>query len=375
MSASGNRFRRWLLPGLAFKSVVIGGGYATGRELAEFFMPSGPWGGLAGMVLVMLLWSAVCVATFLFARMVSAADYRTFFRALLGRAWVLFELAYLALVIIVLAVFGAAAGELCHTMFGWPELVGGCLLVAVIATVVLAGHATVERMFKYMSLFLYLVYAAAAVLMLTTFGDRIAAQLTENRGLGEGWAMGGLTYAGYNIIGGVAILPMLRHLTSSRDAMVAGALAGPLAITPAILFFICMLAFYPQIGAEVLPSDFLLGRLDMPWFHLLFRIMILVALIETGVAMISSIEARGRVAWRERSGRDLTVGARVAGVLGVLLLAVFLADAIGLVAMIANGYRLLAYALLATYVVPLMTLGVWRLWSARRQPAMHAGRA
>ena len=39
-------FQRYLLPGLAFKAVVIGGGYATGRELAEFFLPSGPRGGL-----------------------------------------------------------------------------------------------------------------------------------------------------------------------------------------------------------------------------------------------------------------------------------------------------------------------------------------
>ena len=63
-----SRFQRFLLPGLAFKAVVIGGGYATGRELAEFFLPSGPWGGIAAMVLATVIWSAVCVATFLFAR-------------------------------------------------------------------------------------------------------------------------------------------------------------------------------------------------------------------------------------------------------------------------------------------------------------------
>ena len=37
-----SRFQRFVLPGLAFKAVVIGGGYATGRELAEFFLPAGP---------------------------------------------------------------------------------------------------------------------------------------------------------------------------------------------------------------------------------------------------------------------------------------------------------------------------------------------
>jgi uncharacterized membrane protein YkvI len=52
-------FQRTFLPGFAFKGVTIGGGYATGRELAEFFLPTGPWGGIFGMLLAMLLWSAI----------------------------------------------------------------------------------------------------------------------------------------------------------------------------------------------------------------------------------------------------------------------------------------------------------------------------
>ena len=39
----------------------------------------------------------------------------------------------------------------------------------------------------------------------------------------------------------------------------------------------------------------------------------------------------------------------------------FLADRFGLVALIANGYRALAYILLAVFVLPLLTVGVWRL--------------
>ena len=80
-------FQRFLLPGFAFKAVVIGGGYATGRELAEYFLPSGPWGGLAAILLSIILFSLVCALTFLFARAVGAQDYRTFFRQLLGPAW------------------------------------------------------------------------------------------------------------------------------------------------------------------------------------------------------------------------------------------------------------------------------------------------
>ena len=43
-------FRRYLLPGFVFEAAVIAGGYATGRELVEFFLPAGPWGGLLGML-------------------------------------------------------------------------------------------------------------------------------------------------------------------------------------------------------------------------------------------------------------------------------------------------------------------------------------
>jgi uncharacterized membrane protein YkvI len=67
-------FQRVFLPRFAFKAVVIGGGYATGRELAEFFLPSGPWGGLAGMLLAMSIWSLAWAMTFRFARSVAAQD-------------------------------------------------------------------------------------------------------------------------------------------------------------------------------------------------------------------------------------------------------------------------------------------------------------
>ena len=52
---------------------------------------------------------------------------------------------------------------------------------------------------------------------------------------------------------------------------VTGLIGGPLAMVPALLFFICMMAFYSQIGAEALPSDFMLQRLGQPLFHLIFH--------------------------------------------------------------------------------------------------------
>jgi uncharacterized membrane protein YkvI len=45
----------------------------------------------------------------------------------------------------------------------------------------------------------------------------------------------------------------------------------------------------------------------------------------------------------------------------------FIAGRFGLVSLIANGYRALAYVLLGTYILPLVTIGVWKLWRSRDQ--------
>lgn len=359
-AAGSSWFQRFLLPGFAMKAVIIGGGYATGRELAEYFLPAGPWGGLAGMILAMLIWSIVAATAFAYARAVGALDYRAFFANLLGPAWIAFEGAYILFVVLILAVFGASAGAIGAAMFGWPVFVGTVALAAAILATVALGNSAVEGVFKYVSFLLYAVYAFFLALSLWRFGDRIGAGFATPAPW-SGWASGGLTYASYNIIGAVVILPVLRHLTSTRDAVIAGAIAGPLAMAPAILFFTCMIAFYPGIGAETLPSDFLLRQLDVPIFHWAFQMMIFAALLESGAGAVHAINERVAGVVRRRRGVELGARSRAAIAGALLLVCMFVADRVGLIALIASGYRLLAWLFLAVFVLPLMTIGLARL--------------
>ena len=350
-------FQRFLLPGLAFKAVVIGGGYATGRELTEFFIGSGPRGGLQGMVLAMLIWSLVCALTYMFARAAGAYDYRSFFRALLGRFWMLFEIAWLLLLVLILAVVAAAAGAIGAALFGWPEWIGTLILALAIVGVTTYGTQAAEKLFRYSSTLIYVIYALFLALALASFGDRIGPQLAQPVPT-DGWAIAGVTYASYNVVAAVAILPFLRHLTSRRDAMVAGLLSGPLAMLPAILFFLCMAAYYPKIGDEPLPSDFLLRRIGLVWFHLLFQLMIFSALLETGIGIVNAFNER--VANRRGHERLSRNGRLLIG--SVLVLGSgFAASAIGLIELIAQGYGAFGYIMLVLFVLPLMTIGVWRL--------------
>jgi uncharacterized membrane protein YkvI len=367
MTTHATRFQRLVLPGLAFKAAVIGGGYATGRELAEYFIPSGPQGGVLAILVAMLCWSAVCALTFVLAHAARAFDYRSFFAMLLGRFSMVFELAYLVFMVLILAVFGAAAGAIGAAMFGWPTLAGTLLLMAGIGLVSAFGNRSVEQLFKWVSFFLYGIYAVFVVLVLSGFGDHALANFQAPAPT-HGWLAGGLTYAGYNIVGAVIVLPLARHFTSRRDAVVAGVLAGPLAMLPGLLFFICMVAWYPRIGAEALPSDFILRQLGLPLFHLLFQAMIFSALLESGTAAVHATNERIAATLRAHRARDLSNTGRFVIAATVLVGSIFIADRFGLVALIARGYRGLAWLFLVVYVLPLLTVGAWRLWRPTPRP-------
>jgi uncharacterized membrane protein YkvI len=369
MTEPASRFARLLLPAFAFKAVVIGGGYATGRELAEYFLPAGPHGGLFAIALAAALWSAIAALTFLFAHATSSTDYRAFFSALLGPFAPAFEITYFLLVMLLLSVFGAAAGAIGNAMFGWNGGTGTLLLAIAMTAAVSAGNASVEAVFKYVTILLYGTYIIFFLLCLARFGGRIGAVLAAPSAPSGGWALGGATYAGYNIIGAVVILPVLRHVGTRRDAILAGLLCGPFAMLPALLFFICMMAAYPEIGAATLPADLLLRRLDFPAFRALFQLMIFAALLESGSGLVHAVNERLAHAWRRRRGARFPWGARIAVAVLLLFGATEIAARVGLIALIARGYRLIAAVLLVVYVLPLLTLGVMRLRAARQLAA------
>lgn len=364
-------FRRYLLPGFVFESAVIAGGYATGRELVEFFLPAGPWGGLLGMLVSMAVWSAVLMASFELARRARAYDYRSFFKLLLGRGWFLFEIAYVLLIIVIMAVMGAAAGEIVHSLFGLPKLSGSLAMIAMTGLVLICSSTAIERFLALSVGYLYLVYLVFVAWSVIAFGDRIEANFAAAPVSG-GWFKAGVTYAGYNVATIPAVLFCIRHLTRPREALIAGALAGPLGMLPGVVFYVAMMGWYAEIGDVALPSAFLLARLQAPWFEWVFQIAVLLTLVDTGVALLHAINERVANVYAER-GAAMPRALRPALAVGVMIASVYAAASVGLVELIAKGYGTLTWVFLAVYVLPLMTWGLWRLWRGHCLAAATAG--
>ena len=354
--------RRYLLPGFVFQSVVIAGGYGTGRELAEFFLSRGPLGGLLAMALATAVWSAVCIVSYEFARVFRAFEYRSFFQRLLGPLWVAFEVLYIALMMIVMAVIAAAAGTILQETFGFPYLVGVIGIMTLVGLLVFGGNETIERAFAGWSGVLYMVYILFFVGCVTLFGGEIRASLTSGTIEGN-WILGGFQYAGYNLAVLPAVLITIRHHRTRRDTFVSGLLTGPMAMLPALLFFIAIAGEYPEIVGEAVPVNHMLELLGSRTFQIVFQIMLFGTLVETGAGMIHSVNERIARAYAE-SNREFPARTRVMTAVGILALGALISQ-FGLTPLIARGYGLLTYGYLAVFVLPILTWGVFLIRRAR----------
>ena len=114
-------FERFIVPGLVIQAVIVGAGYATGRELVEFFVSQGPVNGLIGMGVTALAFGVIAMISFELARQARAFDYQSFCRIYLRQFAAVFEVGYIATLLLTLSVVAAGAGTLLGTRFGWPQ--------------------------------------------------------------------------------------------------------------------------------------------------------------------------------------------------------------------------------------------------------------
>jgi uncharacterized membrane protein YkvI len=356
-------FQRYLLPGFVFQSIVIAGGYGTGRELVEFFLNFGTLGGLLAMWLVStVIWSAVCAVTFELGRMTKTYEYRGFCRVLLGQYWWLYEVCYLITIIIVLSVIAAAAGSIVLEIFSLPYFVGVVCMMLAVGFLVLKGTSLVEKFLSFWSLVLYAVYIVFLLACLFSFGDDILANLRAGT-IEPGWFKGGIEYAAYNVGTLPAVLFTIRHLERRKEALIAGALAGPIAILPGCFFYFAMVGHYPEILSETVPSIYLLNGLGSRLLLYAFQIMLLGTLIETGTGLIHAVNERIAATLRERN-EPMPSTLRPLIAIGLLLIATILAR-VGLEGLIAKGYGTVTYGFWLVFLLPVLTWGAYKVFTTR----------
>lgn len=348
---NNNFFQKYLLPGFIFQSLIIGGGYGTGRELVEFFLSEGPIAGLVNMGVATFIWSIVLAICFEFARKGKHYNYRSFIQGLLGGWWFTYEVLYLIGLVLIVSVMGSAAGAIFSEMFGSPEIIGIIIMMILVGLIVFYGTSIVEKVLSVWSIILYSAFFIMFVAVFVMFSTDIGLSFSKQP-IDTNWTIGGVKYAAYNIGLAPAILFCVRHFESRKEALISGLLAGIIGMIPALIMFLAMLSEFPQIISETVPVNIVLDKIGWVSFKLIFQIVLFGTFIETGVGLIHGFNER--ILSVKPNLKDSSRA--IIGIL-ILLISIFIANKIGLVGLIAKGYGALTWGYWIIFVIPIITIG------------------
>jgi len=390
------RFGRLLLPAIVLQSVLIGGGYATGREIVAYGARFGPRGWIA-VATIFVGFTVISFLTFEVARQFRTYEYKGFIRVLIGAAWPAFDLLYLVMSIVVIAVMASAAANILHDTLGAPPLVGTAAVILAAGVLTYHGSEVIEAFKSVGTLLLYIAYLLFSALVLGARWDGVRAAFSgaaapaatgvtaSSAGVSVLVVLGtGIVYVGYNLGVYPAVLFTLHRQTERRDAALSAVVSGFLMTLPFLLTWLCLMAFYPSPAVFDAPVPWLPMLRSVGGAALLglFGVVMGWTLLETSVGMIHAILDRIDADLERIDAGPLAhvdgLSPLASGLLGggILFLAALLSR-VGIIALVERGYTVMGYCFIALFALPLLTVGAWKTLAggAGRAPGAASGAA
>lgn len=355
-----SRFSRIMLPGIILQSVLIGGGFATGREIVEYGGRFGASGWISGLA-ILAGFSLLAILTFEACRQWNVYDYKSLLKRLIGRGWIAYEISYLILGVLIIAVMASAAGEILNSTLGFNVWIGIVLIIFLVGFLNYMGENFIARMKTIGTIALFGAYTVFGIAVFSSRSSQVfdvffnwnTSFETESNGMFFLiWT--GITYVGYNLAVYPSTLFTLKQIHSRRESIISGVIAGLLMTIPWFLTYVAIMAYYPDsdvLGAAV-PWLKMLEPFG-PVFIVIFGIVVGWTLVETATGIIHAFIGRVDAEVFQKNKNHLSGLHKALISLIALIAAMFLAQ-VGIINLIAKGYSFMAYAMILFYGVPLL---------------------
>lgn len=363
-------YAKYILPGVLLQSVLIGGGYATGREIYSYGAKFGALGWISGLT-IGIGFALFAFLTFEICRIYKVYDYKNYIKQVIGPLWPVMDILTVLIAIVLIAVMAAATGSIFEQV-GLPNILGSVVIVFLCGLLNFKGSKVIEKFESVGTVLLYGGYILFTIIVLVKKGGNIPqvfAAMDTSAVSGSVtlplciWT--GILYVAYNI----NAIPMgmfsLTRQTKRKETLVSGIIAGLLMVIPWFLSYFAMMCFYGDtsiVGADV----------ATPWMEMikavnggpallgLFSIVMGWTLVETATGCIHMIIDRFDVALAERGNAKMSDSKR--GLITVAtLIAALLLSRIGVVTLIEKGYSYLSYGFILFYLLPTLLIGGYKI--------------
>lgn len=307
---------------MAYMSVVIGGGFASGREVIEFFTGYGVW-GIGGSIIAAFLFAFVGMQIAQISSRMQAKSHNQVLTRLFGETGgALVDYLLIFFLYGVGVIMLAAAGATFEQQFGWSTLAGSILMCVLVILTLCLNLKSIIYLISMAVPFLLLIIMSIMVYSVFTGNFDVASQNTHAARfdvinlLGwtvPSWALSGVLYAAFNVGVGFPMLAVIGGMTKSEKISGQGGALGGLGLGVLIVF----LNFALYLNVDKLhdipvPTLLLAGKVNVALAYLTVVALILM-IYSTAVGMFFAFAVR----WAEPNTSKFKLIAVVSAVIGV----------------------------------------------------------
>lgn len=289
---------------LAYMSVVIGGGFASGNEVIQFFTGYG-LAGIAGSVVSAVLFAFLGMHIARISSVMQAGSHKQVLYTLFGEKGgfvvdIVLSFFLYGVGVVMLAAAGSTLAQQ-FQQFDLSPLVGSALMtLLVIGTLCLNVKGIINLISAVMPFLLVMVLAITVYSIYSSSGTRVEldqaadqAQVITFFGADvPNWALSGLLYASFNIAVGFPMLAVIGGLTKVPKAAALGGAAGGLGL--GFLIVLLNIGMYANmdrlLGVEI--PTLQLAQEIHPALAVLMSLALICMIYSTAVGMFFAFSAR-----------------------------------------------------------------------------------
>ncbi|HZK87555.1 MAG TPA: MBL fold metallo-hydrolase [Anaerovoracaceae bacterium] len=240
---------------LVYVGTIMGAGFASGREIWQFFGVFGN-NGYIGVGFVGLLFIVIGIMTSRIARKLNTNNMGKVIVPSGNKLLISLVGYFMALMLFtVLMTMSAAGGALFHQQFGGSRILGGFIIVFFVILTVIGGFDRVSHVFGLiMPILVCVVIAISVIIIFSELPVETAVTAINPSPLAPNWYIAALLYISYNVL---AIIPIVStasiYAKSEKQATIGVALGG---------LFLGFLAFL--LMSAMLTEPYFSHSMDLP---------------------------------------------------------------------------------------------------------------
>lgn len=307
---------------MAYMSVVIGGGFASGREVIEFFTGYGVW-GIGGTLIAAFLFAFVGMQIAQISSTMQAKSHDQVLTRLFGTTG-----GALIDVILNFFLYGvgmimlAAAGATLNQHFGWTPVTGTMVMTVLVILTLCLNLKSIIYLIS--AVIPFLLFIIVAIMVYSLFNGNFdieyqnaqAANFTVINLLGwtvPSFALSGVLYAAFNIGVGLPMLAVLGGINKNSKQAGLGGVLGGLGLGALIVFLNFALYVNSDKLQKVEIPTLLLATQAHPVLGVITTIAIVAMIYSTAVGMFFAFASR----WTQPNTNKFRVLAIISTLVGV----------------------------------------------------------